>query len=249
MTALVFGGRSPIGLALCRQLAESGSTVHLATRTVDDAIGEAARSAGVAQLHAVDLSDTDAAVELTRSLHTTDNSLTQLAFVHRFRGAGDNDLLQYTVEVLTPYAVIKSLADDRDESGMHTPELAVLLTTSPAARVVVGDQGFQYHASKAAISQLVRYAAAQFAPLGLRVNGLCPGSFVFKDRAAAHYAQHPEIMAHAASVTPAGRMGTVDEIAAVGAFLLGALSSYVFGQVIEVDGGVSLRDPATGPRA
>ena len=72
---------------------------------------------------------------------------------------------------------------------------------------------------------------------------------MFKDRAAAHYEQHPEIVAFAASVTPAGRMGTVDEIAAVGAFLLGGLSSYVFGQVIEVDGGVSLRDPATAPRA
>jgi 3-oxoacyl-[acyl-carrier protein] reductase len=249
MTALVFGGRSPIGLALCRQLAESGSTVHLATRVVDDLIVEASRAAGVAQLHAVDLSDTDAAVELSRSLNTTEDPLTQLAFVHRYRGSSDNDLLQYTVEVLAPYAVIRSLADDRDESGMHTPELAVLLTTSPAARVVVGDQGFQYHASKAAISQLVRYAGAQFAPVGLRVNGLCPGSFVFKERAAAHYAQHPEIVDFAASVTPAGRMGTVDEIAAVGAFLLSGLASYVFGQVIEVDGGVSLRDPATPGRS
>jgi len=128
-------------------------------------------------------------------------------------------------------------------------ECAVVLATSPAARSVLLDQGFQYHASKAAISELVRYGSVRFANRSLRVNGVSPGSFVFKERAANFYAKNPEILDLVSQVVPLSRMAVVDEIASVVAFLLGDQSRYVNGQVIEVDGGISCVDGASLVRA
>lgn len=240
MKALVFGGRSPIALALCRQLAHCGSRVHLVTRRIDDAMKSAAESASVSSLHELDLAQSDVCVQFMQAFDSQHDPVSQVAFLHRYRGSDPDQIMQHQVEVLTPAAVLRQLAH-----RVHSPSCAVLLTTSPASRVVVGDQKFSYHASKAATSQLVRYAAVSYAKMGIRVNGLCPGSFVYKERAAEYYAKNPEILSRVQRLVPAGRMASVDEIASVGAFLLSSMSGYMYGQILEVDGGVGLLDPAT----
>lgn len=240
MKALVFGGRSPIALALCRQLANCGSQVHLVTRRIDEAIKSAANAASVTLIHELDLSLSDVCVRFIQEFDSQNDPVSQVAFLHRFRDSGPDEMKQHQVEVLTPAAILKQLAN-----RVHSPSCAVLLTTSPASRVIVGDQEFSYHASKAATSQLVRYAAVSYARMGIRVNGLCPGSFVFKERAAEYFAKNPEIWSRVQCLVPAGRMASVDEIASVGAFLLSPASGYMYGQILEVDGGVGLLDPAT----
>ena len=110
---------------------------------------------------------------------------------------------------------------------------------------MLADQNFQYHASKAALSQLVRFGSVRFASRNIRVNGLSPGSFIFKQRAAEFYAKNPQIVDRANKLIPLSRMGTVDEIANVALFLLSKQSSYMNGQILEVDGGLSDIDPAS----
>ena len=110
-------------------------------------------------------------------------------------------------------------------------------STSPGSHHVLGDQDFQYHASKAALSQLVRFGSVRFASKNLRVNGVSPGSFIFKQRAADFYAKNPGVVARANRLIPLARMGSVDEIASVASFLLSEKSSYMNGQILKVDGG------------
>ena len=124
-------------------------------------------------------------------------------------------------------------------------QCAVVVTTSPAGRTVVGDQDFQYHASKAALSQLVRFGSVRFSANNLRINGVSPGSFIFKERAAEYYSKNPEVVANANKLIPLSRMGTVTEIANVALFLLSEKSSYLNGQILEVDGGLSNLDQAS----
>ena len=240
MAALVYGGRSPIALALCEQLASSGQEVHLVTRHRDEVIVKLASDHNCKHVHECDLEDAKKSIALALEIDNKVGGLDAVAFVHRYRTATSNPVKQYEVEVYTPYEIIESLA-----SQSRVKQLAITIFTSPGSHHVLGDQDFQYHASKAALSQLVRFGAVRFASKNLRVNGVSPGSFVFKQRAADFYAKNPEVVARANRLIPLARMGTVTEIASVASFLLSEKSSYMNGQILEVDGGLSNFDQAS----
>jgi NAD(P)-dependent dehydrogenase (short-subunit alcohol dehydrogenase family) len=236
MSVLVFGGRSPIAIALCKQLIENGRQVHLVTREVDAEIQAIASRLKISALHQCNLLDTESAINLVTEIDQKVDHLSGVAFLHRYREIEPNSIDQYVVEVLTPFKILESLAKvSRDK------ELAVVLTSSPAANKVVSDQNFQYHASKAAIEQLVRFSSVRFAENKLRTNGINPGTYVFKERASNFYRENPEVLKAAEKLIPLGRIASVDEIAAVTMFLLGKQSSYINGAIITVDGGHSNR--------
>ena len=151
-SALVYGGRSPIALELCQQLALNGYTVHLVSRTIDETINKLAKDNGCFIVHKCDLEDSTESVKFALRLDDEVKGLRAVAFVHRYRGDASNSLKQFSVEVDTPYQILKGLA-----ARTRTDECSVLVTTSPAAHSVVSDQDFQYHASKAALSQLVKF--------------------------------------------------------------------------------------------
>ena len=90
----------------------------------------------------------------------------------------------------------------------------------------------------------MRFGAVRFAANNLRINGVSPGSFIFKQRAAEFYAKNPDVVARANQLIPLARMGTVTEVANVAAFLLSDKSSYINGHILEVDGGLSNFDQA-----
>ena len=240
MVALVYGGRSPIALALCRQLSESGQEVHLITRNRDEALVKLASNHNCKHVHECDLENQEGSIALALEIDKKAGGLEAIAFVHRYRSQTSNPIKQYEVEVYTPFKIIESMAgQSRDK------QCAVVVTTSPAGRTVVGDQDFQYHASKAALSQLVRFGSVRFSANNLRINGVSPGSFIFKERAAEYYSKNPEVVANANKLIPLSRMGTVTEIANVALFLLSEKSSYLNGQILEVDGGLSNLDQAS----
>ena len=240
MVALVYGGRSPIALALCRQLSESGQEVHLITRNRDEALVKLASNHNCKHVHECDLENQESSIALALEIDKKTGGLEAIAFVHRYRSQTSNPIKQYEVEVYTPFKIIESMAgQSRDK------QCAVVVTTSPAGRTVVGDQDFQYHASKAALSQLVRFGSVRFSANNLRINGVSPGSFIFKERAAEYYSKNPEVVANANKLIPLSRIGTVTEIANVALFLLSEKSSYLNGQILEVDGGLSNLDQAS----
>jgi 3-oxoacyl-[acyl-carrier protein] reductase len=240
VVALVYGGRSPIALALCRQLSESGQEVHLITRNRDETLVKLASNHNCKHVHECDLENQESSIALALEIDKKAGGLEAIAFVHRYRSQTSNPIKQYEVEVYTPFKIIESMAgQSRDK------QCAVVVTTSPAGRTVLGDQDFQYHASKAALSQLVRFGSVRFSANNLRINGVSPGSFIFKERAAEYYSKNPEVVANANKLIPLSRMGTVTEIANVALFLLSEKSSYLNGQILEVDGGLSNLDQAS----
>ena len=240
MSALVYGGRSPIALEICKQLAGTGHEVHLVTRVRDEAIVALAEENGCSEVHECNLEDSAKSIELALKIDLQVGGLDSVAFAHRYRSDVSAPLKQYSVEVYTPYEILKALA-----TRERSPQCAIVFLTSPAAHSVVGDQDFQYHASKAALSQLVRFGSVRFASQNMRVNGLSPGSFIFKQRAADFYAKNPQIVDRANRLIPMSRMGTVDELASVALFLLSKQSSYMNGQILEADGGLANIDPAS----
>ena len=237
MSAVVYGGRSPLALELCRQLADSGHEVHLATRVRDKSILNLGKENGCTEVHECDLGELDRSIALANKIDDNVGGLDAVAFMHRYRSSSPDPFEQFAIEVNTPYQILVHLA-----KRVRASQCSIVLATSPAAERVVDDQDFQYHASKAAISQLVRYGSVNFAKNNMRVNGVNPGTFVYKDRAASFYAEHPEVFELVKRVVPLGRMSNIQEIASVATFLLSAKTSNVNGQIINIDGGLSNRN-------
>ncbi|MFM8689421.1 MAG: SDR family NAD(P)-dependent oxidoreductase, partial [Acidimicrobiaceae bacterium] len=101
MVALVYGGRSPIALALCRQLSESGHEVHLITRNRDEAILKHASDNHCKHVHECDLENQESSVALALEIDKKTGGLDAVAFVHRYRSQTPDPIKQYEVEVYT----------------------------------------------------------------------------------------------------------------------------------------------------
>jgi len=111
----------------------------------------------------------------------------------------------------------------------------IINTTSVAARNGASGGAGLYGSSKAFVHNVTRGMAKELIPFGIRVNAVAPGviTTAFHDR----YSTEAQLQAALATI-PAGRLGVAQEC--VGAYLFlssAALSGYVIGQVIEVNGG------------
>ncbi|MDE2802293.1 MAG: enoyl-[acyl-carrier-protein] reductase FabL [Chloroflexota bacterium] len=92
--------------------------------------------------------------------------------------------------------------------------------------------------SKAALEALTRYMAVELAPLGISVNAVS-GGYVQTD-ALEHFPNREEMLATARSKTPGGELLTAEDLAKAVAFLCSDAAAMIRGQVIVVDGGMSL---------
>lgn len=125
-------------------------------------------------------------------------------------------------------------------------ECARAMTDGGAIVAITSVSGFlsergmsHYSTSKAALAQLVRTAARELGPRGIRVNGVAPGTT--DTPLFAPTRQLPGYWERAVGRTPLGRMGTADDIARVVVAMLGL--DWVTGQVLVADGGLSLYSP------
>jgi NAD(P)-dependent dehydrogenase (short-subunit alcohol dehydrogenase family) len=104
-----------------------------------------------------------------------------------------------------------------------------------------GEVGMPNHeaiaAAKAGVTGLVRSAAATYAPVGIRVNGIAPG--LVNTPLAAKITGNELSLRASVAMHPLGRIGIPDDIAAAAEWLLGTGSSWVTGQMIGVDGGLA----------
>jgi NAD(P)-dependent dehydrogenase (short-subunit alcohol dehydrogenase family) len=98
-----------------------------------------------------------------------------------------------------------------------------------------------YNTSKGGVVALVRSAALDLAPHGIRVNGVAPG--VVKTRISQWVIDDPELGAEYLKKIPLGRFGETGDVAAAVAFLASDESAYITGQTLILDGGLTLGQP------
>ena len=120
-----------------------------------------------------------------------------------------------------------------------------IVTTASVSGLFADSNNIAYGAAKAAAINLTRCLAVDHASDGIRVNCICPGvvatppiRWLFSD---------PADQAAAAAAAPMNRMCEPSEIADAALFLAGNDSSFITGQAIVVDGGVTVRSPIPEP--
>jgi len=158
-----------------------------------------------------------------------------LVFCQRYRGAsvwhGEID-----ASLTATWRIIELLRGEFDTVG----GASVVVIGSAAGRYVAGEQPVGYHVAKAGLLQLVRYYALTLGEKRIRVNCVSPGTIV-KDEAREFYATNRDVTALYESIIPLGRMGVAADVANVVEFLCSSKASFLTGQDIVVDGGVSLQ--------
>ncbi len=160
-----------------------------------------------------------------------------------FDGIFDQDAAAWAeilrINLIGPFLAIKYAAPAMKSSGGGS-----IIATASVAGLRAGAGGPAYSASKAGVINLVKVAATQMVGSGIRVNAICPGlietgmtEFIF-DRARAKGQE--QMIGH---LNPMKRGGSAVEIANAALFLASDEASYVNGQAIVVDGGLSASHP------
>jgi NAD(P)-dependent dehydrogenase (short-subunit alcohol dehydrogenase family) len=124
-----------------------------------------------------------------------------------------------------------------------------LLCTASVAGLRANAGGVDYSASKAGVISIVQTVAYQLYGTGIRINAICPGLIeTGMTRPTFELARQKGREDRIGQINPTRRAGQPTEIAAMACFLLSEQASYVNGQAIAVDGGLSASHPWVFPR-
>lgn len=145
------------------------------------------------------------------------------------------------VNLVGPFLMVKHAAQEIMKKGSGS-----IICTASVAGLRSGAGGPAYSASKAGVINLVQTAAQQLSATGVRVNAICPGLIeTGMTERAFDYAREKGVEEKIGRLNPLRRAGQPEEIAFTALFLASDESSYVNGQAIVVDGGLSSSHPVT----
>jgi len=146
------------------------------------------------------------------------------------------------VNLIGPMLMVKHAGKYMWEQGRGG---SILLTASVAG-IRSGAGGPSYSASKAGVINLAQTSAQQLSDTGVRVNAICPGlTETGMTQPTFDYAREKGVMEKVGRLNPLRRAAQPVELAKVALFLASDESSYVNGQAIAVDGGLSSSHPVT----
>jgi NAD(P)-dependent dehydrogenase (short-subunit alcohol dehydrogenase family) len=242
--AIVTGAAAGIGLATAKRFAREGARVVLAD--IDVRAEQAAAAIREAGREAIFVkTDVSNEAQVAALIATTEATFGRLDTI--FNNAGIEQPVtpsdQVTEELFERVIGVnlkgtffgcKHAIPALKRSGGGT----IVNNSSVSAFANVGGN-ISYAASKGAVMSLTRVLAIELAPENIRVNAICPGVIdtEMNQRNAELAADKAQVEARWKAITPLGRMGTPDEVAATVLYLASEMSSFTTGVGLLIDGG------------
>lgn len=241
--ALVTGGNRGIGRGIAQALAEAGAAVAITARTAQaaqDAAAELTAEGHTALGVALDVTDADsvesAVAEVEVALGPIDVLINNAGI--SIGGAAleiGDDVWTQTLDTnlngvwRCSRAVGRRMAERGGGTIVNIGSMSAMIVNQPRWQPA-------YLASKAAVHQLTKALAAEWAAHSIRVNAMAPGYILTE----ASPVDQPEYYASCVEPAAMKRWGTPDELGAVAVFLASEASSFMTGSVLVVDGGYTL---------
>jgi len=239
--ALVTGSVRGLGREIARGLAAAGAEVVVNGRdsTSVDAAAAELRAEGLqvtgSAFDVTDQAATGAAVSALGRIDVLVNNVGRRD--RRGLDALDSEALAAMLDSHLTASYALSRAVGRDLVARGAPGRIINISSVVGQLGRAGD--IAYATAKAGLDGLTRALAADLGPHGVTVNSVAPGTFATEVNAA--LVEDPEWAAWLRSRTALGRWGRPAEIAGLVVFLAGEGASYITGQTINVDGGMSTR--------
>jgi 3-oxoacyl-[acyl-carrier protein] reductase len=236
--ALVTGASRGIGLGIARELAAEGAAVAISSRSPERIESAAAEIGARPYIH--DSADLDAASALVERVEADLGPLEVL--VTNTGGPPTGEPLELARDlwkaahrdlVLAPMALIERAVPGMRERGFgRILNVASSAVREPMQALILSN------AHRSAALAAFKTLAGELARDGVTVNSLLTGR-IATDRLAELYGSLAQAEELAAREVPAGRLGSVEEIAAAGAFLCSERAGYITGVGLLVDGGLT----------
>lgn len=236
---VVLGATGGIGSDLVRRLAENGANVFAAARDQGklDSLSEK-HGVSTATLDATKTDEVDGVFERAREEFGTIDGAACCVGSFVLKPAhltSDEDFAEtMALNLNTAFGTIKAAANHMPDGG------SVVLISSVAATVGLANHE-AIAAAKAAVAGLGRSAATSYLSRGLRVNIVAPG--LVQTQMTENVTQNETARRASQDLHPLGRLGEPEDIASAIEWLLGPEQSWITGQTIGVDGGLSTLHP------
>ena len=247
--AFISGGTSGINLGIAKRFAALGAKVAVLGRNPDKANAAAAeidRETGTSGAMAVTADVRDyAAVE--GALRTVAADLGKLDiliagqagnFVAPALGMSANAFKAVVdIDLVGSFNLFRAGHEHLNANVEEGGASLIAITAGQAVK----PSALQAHvcAAKAGVNMLVKCLAVEWGPMGVRVNGICPGP-IEGTEGMARLASTPEAEAALKAAAPLRRYGRKDEIGDAAVYLCSPAARYVTGTIIDVDGGTGL---------
>ncbi|MET0448490.1 MAG: glucose 1-dehydrogenase [Aeromicrobium sp.] len=240
--ALVTGAANGIGRASARAFAREGAKVVVSDVDEDggrETVALIQADGGEATFVACDISDAEQVAALVA---TTVSTYGALHCAHNNAGLGHGQARVADIEragwdrTLAVNLTGSWLCLQEELRHMEANGGGSIVATSSSTSLLGFPMTAGYAATKAAINQLVRSSANEYARSGVRVNAVLPGP-IETNMVAGALVENPELKAILDASVPLGRIGQPEEVAEAVVWLCSDRASYVTGTSLPVDGG------------
>jgi NAD(P)-dependent dehydrogenase (short-subunit alcohol dehydrogenase family) len=247
--AIITGAGSGIGRASALRFAAEGAKLVLGDKS--EAVHETAAAIGNAAVAVTMDAGSEADVEALVALAKEKFGRLDIAFANAGISGGMTGIFdlgpeEWTeilrVNLIGPYLMVKHAGKTMVDQGSG----GSIIMTASVAGIRSGAGGPPYSASKAGVINLTTVSAQQLTGTGVRVNAICPGlTETGMTKPTFDYAKAKEVTHKLGQLNPLKRAAQPEELANVALFLASDMASYVNGQAIAVDGGLSSSHPVT----
>jgi NAD(P)-dependent dehydrogenase (short-subunit alcohol dehydrogenase family) len=228
---VVVGGTKGLGRIVTEKFLARGCSVSVVSRSRPAAFVD-----GPHLRHfAADLEKSDGLAELPAQIRDCLGPISYLVLSQRFRGQGDPWAGEIQVGLTASRSLIEGFAPHFSDQG----DRAIGIVSSVYAEFVGSSQAVGYHAVKGGLNAMVRHYAVTLGRRGIRVNAIMPLTYL-KAESRSFYETNDKLMDVYRRLVPLGRLGTAEESADAMDFICSERASFINGQCLFVDGGVSV---------